>query len=436
MTTANSSIPAAHTTASRTCPVQGSPINTDTPQVCLRSRKFAADPHSGYRQMRQQHGSLVPMELAPNVPATLVIGYRTALRILHDPDRFPADPRTWQQSIPHDSPIKPMMEWHPNALRNTGAAHARYRQTYTASIDGIDLHALHDTVEKIAIPLIDSFCAAGSADLVSQYAFPLVFEALNEMVGCSAELGRRVATGMAALFDTVEAARGMQMLSEALMELIQLRRAEPADDVTSRLAHHPAGLDDTEMLSQLISFYGAGIEPQQNLITNTLLLMLTDDRFGGDMLGGSMSTRDALDEVLFNDPPLANFCATYPRQPILIDNTWLPAHQPVLISLAGCNNDPEIRGGDRTGNRSHLAWSTGPHACPAKSVAYLIVQEAIDQLLDALPELRLAVPPEQLVWRPGPFHRALTELPVVFPVSSPLTITETTAGFTSKQQST
>ncbi|MFI6997008.1 cytochrome P450 [Nocardia sp. NPDC050175] len=413
--------PFTETAAPGVCPVQhGSPIDTDGPRVQLHTPEFAADPHRAYTEMRRQYGSLVPIELAPDVPATLVVGYQAALRILNDPEHFPADPRTWQQHIPDDSPVKPMMEWYPNALRNSGAAHARYRQAYTVAIDGIDLHALHATVERIAIPLINTFCAKGSADLVTQYAFPLVFEVLNQMVGCSAELGQRVATGMAALFDTVNAAQGMQMLSEALLELIGLRRAEPGDDVTSRLAHHPAELDDTEMLCQLISFYGAGIEPQQNLIINTLLLMVTDDRFGGDVLGGSMSTRDALDEVLFNDPPMANFCTSYPRQPILIDDNWLPAHQPVLISLAGCNNDPEIRGGDRTGNRSHLAWAAGPHACPAKSVAYLIVQDAIDQLLDALPEMELAVPVDELVWRPGPFHRAVAALPVVFPKSPPL----------------
>ncbi|MGV9616032.1 cytochrome P450 [Nocardia xishanensis] len=421
MTSSQPAVTAPHATAPGVCPVQhGSPIGSDGPRIPLHGPEFAADPHGAYDGMRRQYGSVIPIELAPGVPATLIIGYNTALRILNDPDHFPADPRTWQKDIPADCPVKPMMEWYPNALRNAGAVHARYRQAYVASIDGIDLHALHATVEKIAIPLINSFCEAGSADLVTQYAFPLVFEVLNQMVGCSTELGQRVATGMAMLFDTVEAARGMEMLSAALMELIALRRAEPGDDVTSRLAHHPAKLDDEEMLCQLISFYGAGIEPQQNLITNTLLLMLTDDRFGGHVLGGSLSTRDALDEVLFNDPPMANFSITYPRQPILIDNTWLPAHQPVLISLAACNNDPAVRGGDRTGNRSHLAWGAGPHACPARSVAYLVVQDAIDQLLDALPELELAVPAAELGWRPGPFHRAMAALPVVFPPSPPL----------------
>ncbi|MBF6435697.1 cytochrome P450 [Nocardia cyriacigeorgica] len=405
------------------CPVaHGSPIDSDGPRVSLYTEEFSDDPHRAYREMRKRFGSLVPIDLAPDVPATLVIGYQEAVRILNDPDHFPADPRTWQTSIPPDSPVKPMMEWYPNALRNSGTAHARYREAYVAGIDKIDLNALNATVEKIAIPLINTFCEKGSADLVTDYAFPLVFEVLNRMVGCSPELGQRVATGMAALFDTVNAEWGMNYLSEALMELIQLKRSQPGDDVTSVLVSHPANLDDEELLSNLISFYGAGLEPQQNLILNTLLLMLTDDRFGGDMLGGSLSTRDALDEVLFNDPPMANFCTTYPRQPILIDNAWLPAHQPVLISLAGCNTDPAIRGGELAGNRSHLAWSIGPHACPAQSVALVVVQEAIDQLLDALPEMRLAEPPEELSWRPGPFHRALTALPVVFPESPPLNI--------------
>ncbi|MGQ4599412.1 cytochrome P450 [Nocardia sp. R6R-6] len=405
------------------CPVaHGSPFDTAGPRIPLHSAEFAADPHRIYREMRSRHGSLVPIELSPGVPATLVIGYQDAVRILNDPEHFPADPRAWQKNIPEDSPVRPMMEWYPNALRNSGTAHARYRSASTTSIDAIDLHDVHAMVERIAIPLINTFCQAGSADLVTQYAFPLVFEVLNRIVGCSPELGQRVATGMAMLFDTIEAAKGMQMLSEALLELISLRRAVPGADITSRLAHHSADLDDEELLTNLITFYGAGIEPQQNLISNTLLLMLTDDRFAGGLLGGSLSTRDALDEVLFNDPPMANFCITYPRQPILIGDTWLPAHQPVLISLAACNNDPAIRSGERAGNRSHLAWAAGPHACPAKSVASVVVQEAIDQLLDALPDMRLAVPADQVVWRPGPFHRALAALPVVFPKTPPLNL--------------
>lgn len=83
--------------------------------------------------------------------------------------------------------------------------------------------------------------------------------------------------------------------------------------------------------------------------------------------------------------------------------------------MAAAENDPAIRADDRTGNRSHLAWSAGPHACPARSAAYLVAQEAVGQLLDVLPDLELSVPAAQLAWRSGPFHRALATLPVTFP---------------------
>ncbi|MEU7768372.1 cytochrome P450 [Nocardia sp. NPDC049190] len=409
--------------ASATCPVlHGSPIDSGEARLSLNTAEYAADPMRVYDEMRTEYGSMVPIELAPDVPATLVISYHAAIRILNDPDHFPADPRMWQETIPADSPVRPAMEWRPNARRNTGEAHHRYRQAYTDAVAEIDLHALRSTVEKIATPLINDFCESGSADLIAQYAFPVVFQVLNHLVGCSADIGGRIAAGMAALINTVDATEGVQMISGALMELVQLRRREPAADVTSWMASHPTGLDDTELLFQLLDFYGGGIEPLQNLIANTLLLVIADERFGGSVVGGSLSTRDALDEVLFNDPPLANLCISFPRQPILIDNNWLPAHQPVLISLAACNNDPAIAGGERIGNRSHLAWGGGPHACPAKSVAYLVAQDAADQLLDALPEIRLAVPKSDLVWRPGPFHRSLASLPVVFPETPQLPV--------------
>ncbi|MFF3227301.1 cytochrome P450 [Nocardia suismassiliense] len=410
-------------TPSRSCPVQhGSPIDTDGPRVSLYSEEFAADPHRAYREMRRQYGSLVPVNLAPDVPATLVIGYHTALSILNDPEHFPADPRTWQKGVPGECPILPMLEWRPNALRSAGLEHERYRQANVTAIGEVDLHSLHATVERIAIPLINAFCQDGAADLISQYAFPLTFAVLNATLGCPPDIGQQVATGMAAIFEGVNADKGNAMLTDALFELVTTKRKEPGDDITSRLLAHPARLDDVEMIHQLVTLYGAGIEPQLNLIVNTLLLMMTDDRFAGNVLGGSLSTRDALDEVLFTDPPMANYCVSYPRQPILIDGVWLPAHRPVVISMAGCNNDPSISVGEYVDNRSHLAWSVGPHSCPARSMAYLIVQDAIDQLLDALPELDLAVPADELSWRPGPFHRALVSLPVVFPRSPPLNV--------------
>ncbi|WP_280245276.1 MULTISPECIES: cytochrome P450 [Nocardia] len=399
------------------CPVHGSPVDTDDgDRFPLYAEAFTRDPHGAYEAMRQKYGPLAPVELAPGIPGTLVLDHATAVRILNDPDHFLHDPRAWQQTVPDHSPLRPMMEWYPAARYTDGHEHARLRQASAAAIDNVDLHAQHDTVENLATPLVESWITTGRAELGRQYAFPLVFAVLNRALGCPDDIGQRVAAGMAARFNsTSESEPGMEMLTTALSDLVRLKRDHPGDDMTTRLIEHPNNLGDSEVVAQVMSFYGAGIEAARNLILNTLLLMLTDDRFGGSLLSGSLSTRDALDEVLFNNPPMANFCTTYPRQPMLIGNTWLPAHQPVVISIAACNADPVTKG-DRTGNRSHLAFSAGPHACPARTMAYQIAQDAIDYLLDLAPDIKLAVPADQLTWRTGFFHRALVELPVVFTV--------------------
>ncbi|MEU4315800.1 cytochrome P450 [Nocardia sp. NPDC024068] len=400
--------------------VHGSPVDASGPHIPLYTEDFAADPHRVYRDMRRRFGSLAPVELSPGVPATLVIGYHTAVRILNDPEHFPADPRMWQRGIPDDCPVLPMMEYRPNPLRTVGNDRLRYRSAAVSAIGGVDMHELHAVIEEISISLINSFCVDGHCDVVGQYASPLIFAVLNSMLGCPPELGHRAARGLAAMFDTVGAAEGNAAQADALLELARLKRVQPGSDITSRLVRHHAQLTDEETRQQLALLYGAGTEPPQNLIANTLLLMLTDERFAATVLDGSLSTRDALDEVLFSDPPLANYCISYPRQPMLIDGIWLPAHQPVVISMAACNNDPAIKSGGLTDNRSHLAFGVGPHGCPARPVALLIVQDALDQLLDAIPEMELAVPASELRWRPGPFHRALVSLPVTFPESRPI----------------
>ncbi|MBF6354239.1 cytochrome P450 [Nocardia higoensis] len=422
MSSARSGLPTT-VFASQHPAVYGSPLDTDgESRVPLYTEQFAADPHAVYGQLREQFGSLAPVWLAPGVPATLVIGYWTALRIMNDPEHFPADPRMWERDIPPECPVLPMMQWRPNALRSAGLEHERYRSTTVAALGRVDLAALHTSVARIAATLIDAFADRGRADLLGDYAVPLVFEVISELIGCDPDVSAQTAAGMAMMFDaTADAAEGNRLIVAALGELVRRKRARPGNDMTSSLSAHPIGLSDEEIIQQLVTLYGAASEPLTNLIANALSWMMTHREFGGDVVGGSLSTRDALTHVLFRDPPIANFCMSYPPQPQLIDETvWVPAHQPIVISLAACNNDPAVLGGNIRHNESHLGLGAGPHRCPAQTPAHLIAGEAIDQILDSLPEMALAVPAEQLRWRPGPFHRALESLPVVFhPIASP-----------------
>lgn len=379
---------------------------------------FAADPSGVYAALRT-HGSLAPVELAPGVPATLVIGYQAALAVLRDPVTFPRDPRRWQGTVPADSPLLPMMMYRPNCLFTDGEVHARLRSAVSDSLDRIDVTTLRGYVEHSADQLIDRFASVGSADLLTEYAKPLPLLVFNQLFGCPPDIGDRLLRGMSGIFDGVDAEAANAELTQGVIDLITLKRTRPGADVTSWLIAHPARLTDEELLHQMVVLMGGGTEPELNLIANGLRLLLSDARFAGDLSGGSLPVDDALDEILWTDPPLANYSTTYPTRDVILDGTRLPAGQPVVLSFAGANTDPARGRVTNTGNRAHLAFGAGPHTCPAKGHARLIASVALERLLDRVPDIELAVPADHLTWRPGPFHRALNSLPVHFPATMP-----------------
>lgn len=399
--------PQSSVSESAACPVH----NGRTP---IYGPDFAADPNRVYDQLRAK-GAFAPVELAPGVPATLVIGYQAALDVLRDPGTFRKDPRPWEQTVPSDCPVLPMMGYRPNCLFADGDVHARLRAAVTDSLARVDLNVVRDDVERITDDLISDFSTTGEADLISDYAKKVPLLTLNTLFGCPPEIGDRMVAGMSGVFEGVDAEKWNAVLTQAVLDLVALKRQQPGPDVTSWLMAHSAELTDEEVIHQLVVLSGASVEPEQNLIGNTVRLLLSDDRFAGDLSGGSLPVEEALDEVLWTDPPMANYGATYPSEDLDFEGVRLPASQPVVISFAAANTDPSLASQRRAGNRAHLAWSAGPHACPAQGLARLVACVAIEKLLDGLPGMELAVPVEELAWRPGPFHRALAALPVRFP---------------------
>lgn len=409
-----------------TNPMFSTPVELDGPSVPIYTPEFAADPHGAYRTMRKTYGPLVPVEIQPGMSATLVIGYREALEILNDPEHFSSDPRPWQAALKPGTPVSHIMQFRPCALRLSGPEHTRLRQVYTDSLSRIDMYGLHTAVERITTGLINSFCESGSAELVSEFSVPLSFQLMNHMLGFSLETGQRLlgAIGGIRMAEDAEAAEAAnQSLITILLEELDAKRGALADDVTSWMMTHPAGLSDLEVAHQVVMLFGSGVEPMSDLIINSLVLLVTDPRFADSLLGGALSIKDAIQEVLFTDPPLANFCIRYPRRPQLVGTVWLPANQPVIVSSAATSHDPAITAlgaDDRSGNRSHLAWGAGPHVCPAQDPSFVIGHYALEQLLDALPEIELDQPTDSLSWRVGGYNRALDALPVRFPPAPPI----------------
>ncbi|MFD4032468.1 cytochrome P450 [Streptomyces sp. NPDC058637] len=391
-------------------------------QTSLYGAEFAADPHRVYDAFRA-HGPVAPIELAPGVEANLVVEHEAALRVLQNPALFARDSRRWnalqEGRVPLDSPVLPMMAYRPNCLFTDGTEHLRLRKAVTESLGRLNASRLSRDVERIADYLIDQFIERGSADLLNEYAKLLPLLLFNQLFGCPSDIGDRLTRYMSAIFDGEDVLRANAELTACLMELVALKRRVPGEDITSWLIQHPAGLRDEELKDQLVMLMGAGVEPERNLIGNALLLMLSADGPGSDRAGSGMLVEDALNEVLWDNAPIANYATHFPVRDVDLGGTILAAGTPVLISFAAANSDPALTDARRTLSKgAHLAWGAGPHVCPAKSPAQLIALTAIEKILNVLPDVTLARPASEAEWRPGPFHRALVTLPVRFTPSA------------------
>jgi cytochrome P450 len=76
--------------------------------------------------------------------------------------------------------------------------------------------------------------------------------------------------------------------------------------------------------------------------------------------------------------------------------------------------DPDTLDVTRVRDTKHLAFGRGSHYCLGAPLARLEAEVALRALLRRLPGLALAVPAEELEWRPVPLFRSLTALPVTW----------------------
>ena len=127
----------------------------------------------------------------------------------------------------------------------------------------------------------------------------------------------------------------------------------------------------------------------------------------------------AVEELLRYDGPVEVATWRFATEPLTLGGQGIAAGDPVLVVLAAADRDPARFGApdalrlDRRDN-PHLGFGHGIHYCLGAPLARLEGQTALATLLTRLPDLRLAVAPEDLRWRGGLIMRGLRTLPVEF----------------------
>lgn len=382
----------------------------------------AADPVGLYGRLRKQHGAVAPVLIEGDVPAWLVLGYRENMDAARNPGRFSRDSRLWRDwnegNVKPDSPLIPMVGWRPDCVSQDGEEHRRLRAAVNDSLARFDKRGVRRHIQRYADQLIDGFAAAGAAELVGTYADQLPMRVLTHLFGMPEETGPRLVEACAGLVKGGEKALEYnEYIGQALAELAERKRAHPGHDFASWLIEHPARLTDDEVQVHLRLVLVAANETTTALIANTLRVVLTDPRFRASLTGGLMTVPDAVEQVLWDAPPLAVCPARFATADMEFGGHRVRAGDLLLLGLAAGNADPAVRPDTTTsmhGNRSHLAFSRGPHECPGQDIARAITDTAVDALLARLPDIHLSIPEEDLVWNSSTWSRHLDRLPAAF----------------------
>lgn len=382
----------------------------------------AEDLGAVYERLRAEHGPVAPALLHQDVPVWMVLGHGENMQLVRSPHQFTRDTRVWNKlldgTVKADHPYMPHIAWQPICSHAEGDEHLRLRGAVNGAISTIDHRGIRRHINRTTQHLVNQFCEAGKADLVSQFSDHLPMAVMCEIFGMPEEYNDRYVQAARDLLKGTETAiASNQYVVDALMRLTVRRRAEPKDDFVSHLILHPARLTDEEVSEHLRLVLIAAYEATANLLANVLRVVLTDPRFRARLNGGQMTVPEAVEQSLWDEPPFSTVFAYFAKQDTELGGQRIRKGDCLVNGIAPGNVDPRVRPdlkANMQGNRSHLAFGGGPHECPGQDIGRAIADVGVDALLMRLPDVQLGCEEHELRWRESLSNRHLVELPVTF----------------------
>ncbi|MBE3013014.1 cytochrome P450 [Microbispora sp. NEAU-D428] len=415
------------TTDSRFAPRAGT--LTSLPLEPLFTREYDADPALVHERLRTTYGPVAPVDLL-GVPVWFVLGYGEVLHVLQNAgDRWSKCVANWRAytegRVPADWPPLTLL-----AADNTGFQdgdrHRLGRAAWDAALRPYQdpAHPQAQAMERAILRYCDDLIdvvtegtSSGLADLCAQYGRPLPLMVANRLLGVTLEYGDDMVMDFWRLLDGPDSGGAYQRLYAALHDLVTAKRSRPGEDFISYLFAAKPDFTDDELARELF-LLPAFLDFTGSLICNAVVEVITNPRLRTTLSTGAIE--EAVNRVAMLKPAIANVTLRYARADVKLGGFTITAGDPVLLSVAAANNDPQIASAlsDDTvrSTRAHLSWGAGPHRCPSRRLATQITTIAVRRLLERFSTLKLALPPDQLPWRPSPFMRALRSLPVQYEV--------------------
>ncbi|GAB1644533.1 cytochrome P450 family protein [Krasilnikovia sp. MM14-A1259] len=384
------------------------------------SEDFFGNPYPVYEQLRQ-HAPVSRVELPDGAPAWLVTRYADVRAALADP-RLSLDKRsgngTWKGfSLP------PALD--ANLGNMDPPDHTRIRRLVSQAFTPRRVESLRPRIQQTADALLDEVAAQGHADLVRDYAGPLPVVVICDLLGAPAADRQEFRSWTDTMFtppadDRAAAGRAVGAIHAYLQRLIADKRDHPCDDLLSALiAARDDGdrLTEDELTSLAFLLLLGGYENTVHAIGTGVLTLLRHPELLATVRADPAQLAPTIEELLRFEPPSPVVMRRFPVEDMTIGGVPVPRGETVLLVVGAANRDPaEFPAPDEVDPRrsgSHLTFGHGIHYCLAASLARAELEIAIGTVVRRFPALRLAVPADELRWRPSFRTRGLVTLPIL-----------------------
>ncbi|MEU5158411.1 cytochrome P450 [Streptomyces sp. NPDC020875] len=391
----------------------------------------------------RETGPFVRIDLL-GAPAWTVTEHAVARRLLTDA-RLVKDINRWRlwQSGEVDRrwPLVGMIDTGRSMFSVDGAEHRRLRAKTAQAITARRVESMRPVVENITAELLDALPGHagpdGRVDLKTYFAQPLPMSVVCNLMGVPDESIPRQMRLWKAFFSLLtpqdERLAAVAELTEIFTELVAEKAQAPGDDLTSALILADEGgepLTQLEVMGNLKDMIGAGHETTVGLVLNAVRALLTHPDQLELVRSGEVPWETVVEEVLRWDPPTTHLLMRFATEDIEVavdgddgegsGGFVIERGEGVVISYRAIGRDRDRHGGDadsfdirRATPIRHMTFGHGPHMCPGAALSRLEANIALPALFARYPDLRLAVPADELRNMPVMTQNDLEAFPIL-----------------------
>jgi cytochrome P450 len=276
--------------------------------------------------------------------------------------------------------------------------HTRLRRLLTPEFTMRRLNRLRPRIEEIVETQLDVLEAAGDqADLVRDFAFPVPFLVICELLGLPVEERETFRTLTSARFDVTYGGAGalgaVSASREYLKDFTRRQRVAPGDGLVGQIIReHGDGIDDTDLAGLADGAFTGGLETSASMLAlGTAVLLEHPDTYRRLADEPDLVT-STVDELLRYLSVVQVAFPRFARQDVVVGGRQVRRGDVVMCHLAGAGRDPragldDVFDPQRTPATSTLAFGHGFHRCVGAELARMELRIAYPALARRLPEL-------------------------------------------------